>query len=88
MSGNQDERVYSVIEYLASVDQLQGKAIRVRGTLGGFSENQCYVASDGKQAEFTAEFLPEPDRVALLKGGSGVVTLGPNLGQASAVHFD
>ena len=68
-----DDRIYSVIEYLASQDQLKTVETRVQGKAECQNEDYCTLIEDAaanRTIPFTADGLPEADRIALVKSGA------------------
>lgn len=91
-----DQRVLTVIEFLANLEQIGSKTVKIRGRLAGSSENSCVVTDeDGRGRGFDAGDLPEQDRIRLLQSGfngkpfeHGVVTLDCSTNRAKHVDFE
>ncbi len=64
------ERVYSVIEFLANQGDLVGKPAKIKGTVACTNVVDCTLSGEARAVYFTAVKLPEADRVALLKSGT------------------
>ncbi len=90
-----DDRIYSVVEFLANQEQIGGGIAKVRGPLAGLSESSCRVGDPPEFYLFDAGDLPEADRISLLESAQagkaarrGVVTIDCKAARAKEVKFE
>ena len=64
-----ENRIYSLVGFLADQVQLAGKTVEVRGEVSCSNELNCTITGQNHSVPFNSTNLPEADRISLLESG-------------------